>query len=101
MTNDYILSLSVRGHLLLSEGGLDCLQAKVLGAPSCGFWAGGLTVICRLHAPWIMARKAKYDWGKSRDGRYQKFETRLAFEIDSSADAMDTVYIDTAQCFHW
>ena len=45
-----------------------------------------------------MARKAKYDWGKSRDNRYQKFETRLAFKFDVTSDTKDSVYIDTAQC---
>ena len=46
----------------------------------------------------IMARKAKYDWGKSRDGRYQKFETRLAFDTDVTTSAQDSAYIDIAQC---
>jgi hypothetical protein len=45
-----------------------------------------------------MAKKAKYDWGKSRDGRYQKFETRLAFNTNVTADAQDSAYIDIAQC---
>ena len=45
-----------------------------------------------------MARKAKYDWGRSRDGRYQKFETRLAFNANVTADAQDSAYIDVAQC---
>ena len=45
-----------------------------------------------------MARKAKYDWGKSRDGRYQKFETRLGFKFDTDHNSRDSVYIDTAQC---
>ena len=45
-----------------------------------------------------MARKAKYDWGKSRDGRYQKFETRLAFSTSITADDQGSAYIDTAQC---
>lgn len=45
-----------------------------------------------------MARKAKYDWGRSR-GKYQKFETRLAFKISSLAtDAQDSGFIDVAQC---
>ena len=47
-----------------------------------------------------MARKAKYDWGKSRDGRYQKFETTLAYKFTlgtGSSDSQDSVYIDTAQ----
>jgi hypothetical protein len=47
-----------------------------------------------------MARKAKYDWGKSR-GKYQKFETRLAMkwtEADNaSSPYSDSVYIDIAQ----
>ena len=45
-----------------------------------------------------MARKAKYDWGKSRSGRYQKFETRFALKFTATADSQDSVYIDTAQC---
>jgi hypothetical protein len=45
-----------------------------------------------------MARKAKYDWGKSRDGRYQKFETRLAHQIAHDADSKESIYIDVAQC---
>ena len=45
-----------------------------------------------------MARKAKYDWGKSRDGRYQKFETRILTKIDQTSDSKDSVYIDVAQC---
>jgi hypothetical protein len=45
-----------------------------------------------------MARKAKYDWGKSRNGRYQKFETRLAFKFTHSSNDQDSAYIDTAQC---
>ena len=45
-----------------------------------------------------MARKAKYDWGRSRDGRYQKFETRLGFKFNQTADSRESVYIDIAQC---
>ena len=44
-----------------------------------------------------MARKAKYDWGRSRDGRYQKFETRLFYEFDVTHNSQDSVYIDVAQ----
>ncbi len=48
-----------------------------------------------------MAKKAKYDWGKS-SGKYQKFETRLALkwaEADNpSSPYSDSVYIDVAQC---
>lgn len=45
-----------------------------------------------------MARKAKYDWGRSRDGRYQKFETRLSFNLQTTnASAQDSMYIDVAQ----
>lgn len=45
-----------------------------------------------------MPRKAKYDWGKTSSSKYQKFETRLTFDIDSTADAQDSAYIDLAQC---
>ena len=45
-----------------------------------------------------MAKKAKYDWGKSRDNRYQKFETRLAFTTGVTTNAQDSAYIDVAQC---
>ncbi len=49
-----------------------------------------------------MARKAKYDWGKSRDGRYQKFETRLnlkgTFDDDNTSPHSDSKFIDLAQC---
>lgn len=45
-----------------------------------------------------MARKAKYDWGRSSNSRYQKFETRLAFDFDQTADSKESVYIDVAQC---
>ena len=48
-----------------------------------------------------MAKKARYDWGKSRSGRYQKFETRLMFKwTGAGADGVDedSVYIDLAQC---
>lgn len=46
-----------------------------------------------------MARKAKYDWGRSRSGRYQKFETRLAFKLPTlTGDTQDSAYIDIAQC---
>ena len=49
-----------------------------------------------------MARKAKYDWGKST-GKYQKFETRLALKKaqlanTTSSPYSDSVYIDVAQC---
>ena len=44
-----------------------------------------------------MARKAKYDWGRSRDSRYQKLETRLAYKVDVTADAQDSAYIDLGQ----
>ena len=44
-----------------------------------------------------MAKKAKYDWGRST-GKYQKFETRLTFKFDVTSDAQDSVFIDTAQC---
>ena len=48
-----------------------------------------------------MARKAKYDWGRSRDGRYQKFETRIATKLVATASGepyADSGYIDIAQC---
>ncbi len=48
-----------------------------------------------------MAKKAKYDWGKS-SGKYQKFETRmqLKWTTAGSGDApySDSVFIDVAQC---
>ena len=48
-----------------------------------------------------MARKAKYDWGKSRDGRYQKFETRIAhkftFDASGASNGQDSFYVDVAQ----
>ncbi len=48
-----------------------------------------------------MAKKAKYDWGKS-SGKYQKFETRvqLKWTTAGSGDApySDSVYIDVGQC---
>lgn len=48
-----------------------------------------------------MARKAKYDWGKS-SGKYQKFETRLALKAAALSNTQspysDSVYIDVAQC---
>ena len=44
-----------------------------------------------------MARKAKYDWGKTRSSKYQKFETRLTFKTVIDANSQDSVYIDTAQ----
>jgi hypothetical protein len=46
----------------------------------------------------FMARKAKYDWGKTRSSKYQKFETKLTFKFDSTANAQDSVYIDLGQC---
>ena len=48
-----------------------------------------------------MARKAKYDWGKSRDGRYQKFETRISTKLTATASGSpyaDSGYCDIAQC---
>jgi hypothetical protein len=45
-----------------------------------------------------MAKKAKYDWGRSSSSKYQKFETRLSYRFDHSHDGQDSVYIDTAQC---
>ena len=48
-----------------------------------------------------MAKRAKYDWGKSRDGRYQKFETRISTKLlatASSSPYADSGYIDIAQC---
>lgn len=48
-----------------------------------------------------MAKKAKYDWGKSRDGRYQKFETRISTKLIASVNSepyADSGYIDIAQC---
>ena len=45
-----------------------------------------------------MARKAKYDWGRSTNRRYQKFETRLNFRVNHTSNAQDSVYIDLAQC---
>lgn len=48
-----------------------------------------------------MPKKAKYDWGRSRDGRYQKFETRISTKLIASASSSpyaDSGYIDTAQC---
>ena len=44
-----------------------------------------------------MARKAKYDWGRSSNSRYQKFETRLAYQFDHDLDLQESVYIDIAQ----
>ncbi len=45
-----------------------------------------------------MARKAKYDWGKTRSSKYQKFETRLTFYNDWTHDTQETAYIDLGQC---
>jgi hypothetical protein len=47
-----------------------------------------------------MARKAKYDWGRSSNSRYQKFETRLTFnpQVAISSSTKDSAYIDLAQC---
>ena len=48
-----------------------------------------------------MAKKAKYDWGRSSNSRYQKFETKLSFKVDTSdgsSDSKDSAYIDIAQC---
>ena len=44
-----------------------------------------------------MAKKAKYDWGKTRSSKYQKLETRLNFRLDITASGQDSVYIDVAQ----
>lgn len=44
-----------------------------------------------------MARKAKYDWGKTRSSKYQKFETRVMNKFTVSANDQDSVYIDVAQ----
>lgn len=47
-----------------------------------------------------MARKAKYDWGKTSSSKYQKFETRITHKIasaDLTSNAQDSVYIDVAQ----
>ena len=44
-----------------------------------------------------MAKKAKYDWGKTSSSKYQKFETRLTFKTTVDANSQDSVYIDTAQ----
>lgn len=51
-----------------------------------------------------MARKAKYDWGKSRDGRYQKFETRISTKLLATSDSSpyaDSGYIDIGQCLSY
>ncbi len=45
-----------------------------------------------------MAKKAKYDWGKTRSSKYQKFETRITSRFDVEIDSHDSVYVDTAQC---
>jgi hypothetical protein len=45
-----------------------------------------------------MAKKAKYDWGRSRSSRYQKFETRMAFKFTNSHGSRESAYIDLAQC---
>jgi hypothetical protein len=45
-----------------------------------------------------MARKAKYDWGKTSSSKYQKFETDLTFKFDLTHDTQETFFIDTAQC---
>ena len=45
-----------------------------------------------------MAKKAKYDWGRSSNSRYQKFETRLTFKANATHDSQDSVFIDLAQC---
>ena len=45
-----------------------------------------------------MAKKAKYDWGRSSSSRYQKFETRIAHKFDATVNSdQDSVYIDVAQ----
>ena len=45
-----------------------------------------------------MARKAKYDWGKTGSSKYQKFETSFALKCNAGHDSQDSVYVDTAQC---
>lgn len=44
-----------------------------------------------------MAKKAKYDWGKTSSSKYQKFETDLTFKFDLTSDAQDSFYVDIAQ----
>jgi hypothetical protein len=44
-----------------------------------------------------MARKAKYDWGKTRSSKYQKFETNLTYKTSQSTSTQDSVFIDLAQ----
>ena len=49
----------------------------------------------------FMPRKAKYDWGRSSNKRYQKFETRISTKLVASAASApfaDSGYIDIAQC---
>ncbi len=45
-----------------------------------------------------MAKKAKYDWGKTSSSKYQKFETDLTFKFDLTNDTQESFYVDTAQC---
>ena len=48
-----------------------------------------------------MPRKAKYDWGRSSNKRYQKFETRISTKLTATAEDSpyaDSGYIDVAQC---
>ena len=48
-----------------------------------------------------MPRKAKYDWGRSTNKRYQKFETRISTKLTATAASSpyaDSGYIDVAQC---
>jgi hypothetical protein len=51
-----------------------------------------------------MPRKAKYDWGRSTNKRYQKFETRISTKLTATAASSpyaDSGYIDIAQCLSY
>ena len=48
-----------------------------------------------------MPKKAKYDWGRSTNKRYQKFETRISTKLTATSGSQpyaDSGYIDIARC---
>ena len=94
------MPLPVRGHAPPLRKVEDWLCQPPRRGRDALHWHCGREAICSISASCphgFMARKAKYDWGKSRSGRYQKFETRLTFNVNHTHSAQESVYIDTAQ----
>ena len=71
------------------------------GLPFANYGREAKCIIAASISSCFMPKKAKYDWGRSTNKRYQKLETRISTKLSATASSepyADSGYIDIAQC---